>query len=271
MDRNVVMICLPTDTSYARAVLRGATRFACEQPDWSLGVRPLWDLRRGFHRIEVDGLLIQAMEPWHVEEALAANGSAVNVADAFAVKGLPTVISDHRKIGRAAAEHLLQRGLRHFAYYGNEQSLYSHERRVGFADALTSAGIELEDGWRYDDANDSVRLPRKGWLKKLPHPVGIMTAHDALARGVADGCISEGLRVPQDVAIIGVDNDEMACEVGGIPLSTVATDGEGIGYEAARLLGRLMAGQAIEQKLVLIPPLGVIARASTDLHLSAGQ
>ena len=103
------------------------------------------------------------------------------------------------------------------------------------------------------------------WLKTLECPVGVMAVHDHHARMVLDACLRLGLRVPQDVALIGFENDEVACQFGQVPLSSVARNSWREGYEAAALLDRLMAGRRPPKRDILIPPEGVVARRSTDM------
>src|SRR5262249_14356410 len=103
------------------------------------------------------------------------------------------------------------------------------------------------------------------WLQNLPKPVGVMAAHDLRALHTLDACRRKGIAVPEQVAVIGVDNDETCCNVGDPPLSSVKLDLEEIGFTAAELLDRLMQGKSASKKLIALKPLGVVTRRSTDI------
>src|SRR4029453_10165803 len=107
------------------------------------------------------------------------------------------------------------------------------------------------------------RLSR--WLKELPKPVGIFAGHDVWALQVVEACRLGGLRVPEDVAVVGVDNDDLICELARPSLSSVVVPAERVGYEAAALLERLLAGARPPRGPVLIPPPGVVSRQSSDV------
>lgn len=183
-------------------------------------------------------------------------------------RGVPRVNADHCGIGRVAAEHLLALGLRHFAYYGIEGPWFSAERERGFAGRLAEAGRpcatfrqrahEASEGWPARD----VRLAR--WLARLPKPVGLLAVHDYRARVVIEQCAQLGLAVPGDVAVLGVDNDEAACEYCVPSLSSVSRDPFACGLEAARLLAALMDGACPPPCDLFVRPEGVVQRRSTD-------
>jgi LacI family transcriptional regulator len=103
------------------------------------------------------------------------------------------------------------------------------------------------------------------WLKSLPKPVGLMACNDICGREVLQACAAAGLRVPDDVAVVGVDNDELMCELSSPPLSSIALDVEKAGYEAARLLDSLMSGHLAEERVVQVEPVYVVTRQSSEI------
>jgi LacI family transcriptional regulator len=127
-----------------------------------------------------------------------------------------------------------------------------HEAR-SFVPAATAADV----------AAQAADLRR--WLRELPKPVGIMACYDIRGQQVLDACRSAGLAVPAEVAVIGVDNDELLCDLASPPLTSVVPNAHRTGYEAAGLLDRLMAGKRVAAAPTLIAPLGVAARQSTDV------
>jgi LacI family transcriptional regulator len=103
------------------------------------------------------------------------------------------------------------------------------------------------------------------WLKQLPKPVGLMGCYDIRAREVLDACMLAGLAVPDEVAVIGVDNDDLICELAEPRLSSVIPNAHRTGYEAAALLERMLAGERVPPGAYLIPPVGIVTRHSTDM------
>ena len=187
------------------------------------------------------------------------------------IQGLdvPTVIPDHAAVAQAAAEHLLERHFRHFAFVGVERALWSKLRRDAFIDAIQQAGYpcymyspisrsRVLEGWE-GGQNDLA-----DWLQELPKPIGVMAAHDLRALCVLDACRRKGLAVPEQVAVIGVDDDETLCNLSDPPLSSVQLDHECIGFTAAELLDHLMRGKKPPKQPITVRPLGVSTRRSTD-------
>lgn len=167
----------------------------------------------------------------------------------------PRVIIPHEEVGRAAAEHLLSLGFRHFAFVEFADNVMERERCAGFQAAVTQAGqdfrvIRLRD------------LPAR--LPRLPRPMGLFAINDQNALTVIRACLDAGFRVPEQFAVVGADNTEILCKFAPVPLSSVNCNFEKQGYEAAALLHRLMNGQRPPARPVIISPGGVTVRRSTD-------
>ena len=184
-------------------------------------------------------------------------------------RGLATVVADSVMVGQLAAEHLLDCGFQHFAFYGLEDAFWSDQRSVSFQRHIAAAGFP---SLTYLSSARAAGRPWKDehqrlivWLKSLPKPVGLMACNDDLGQQVIEACKSAGLAVPDDVAILGADNDELVCELSDPPLSSVVINFEQAGYESARLLDRLMRGQRVTQEMILARSSHVVARQSTDI------
>jgi LacI family transcriptional regulator len=216
-----------------------------------------------------DGVIAVITDPAEARAARRLHIPVVNLAAAMQNCGLPRVTVDHYAVGRLAAEHLLSRGLRNLAYTGLQGLWYSQERQRGFVDRASEDGVQCEvfesSPMRETKASWGRRTaPLLRWLRTLPPPAGILAVQDYRARIVVDECLELGLRVPHDVAVIGVDNDSTVCELCQPTLSSVSRQARQVGYEAAALLDRLMAGQKPPSADILIPPEGIVARQSTD-------
>ncbi len=184
--------------------------------------------------------------------------------------GIPRVGVDNRLSGRLAAEYLLERGFRHFGYVGWETVHYSKERQAGFSSRIREEGFKVHV--RLDDP-EGKRHPRlvddlKGlgdWLKSLPTPCAIFAVHDYRAELVMEACAHLSLRVPKDIAVIGMDDDALVCEHSNPTLTSVCRDSGGIGWEAAALIDRMVHGEDVSTSEILVPPEGITERQSTDL------
>ncbi|MDI6451323.1 XylR family transcriptional regulator [Anaerobaca lacustris] len=179
-----------------------------------------------------------------------------------------TIVTDDRAIGDLAASHLLERGFRHFGYVGYDEMFWSQRRRESFAAKLHAAGHQCHF-WVQNRAPQAHQWPgeRKSlaaWLARQPKPLGVMACNDDRARNVVDACQIVGLNVPEEVAVVGVDNDEFVCNLSNPALSSVALNVEEAGYGAAERLDRLMNGLHVEAGSIMVVPTAVVARRSTE-------
>ena len=274
-----VALAFPLAVPYLALFMRGVTDYARQHGTWTFSVSPavsgpfpetLAMPVRSLRDWPGDGVIATITTPEEAEEAKRLEIPVVNLAGTLRDCELPRVMVDQKAIGRLAAEHLLDCGLRQFVYLGLQDVWYSQLRRDGFAERIAEAGGELqvyETPCRTD--------PCQSWqsgleeidrcLNKIYPPVGILAVHDYRARLLVEECMRLGLAVPSDVAIIGVDNDDIVCEFCQPPLSSVSRSGYQVGYQAAQLLDRLMAGQPAPETDLLVPPDGVVKRKSTDL------
>jgi LacI family transcriptional regulator len=271
--RPQVALMIETAGAYGRHLLQGITGYLRMHRPWSLflerreldSVPPRWlETWRG------DGILSRWSSPHVVEQFSRIKSAAVDLSGRRGPFGPPRIHCDDLAIGRVAAEHLLQRGLRSFGFCGYDGELWSTRRREGFLGALARAGLRCqvcESSWHGLGAQHFEEDLKhiEAWLVSLPSPVGVMACNDMLGFQVLDGCRSAGLKVPEDVAVLGADDDALLCGLCDSPLSSVIPNTEQIGYEAAALLDLLMEGGRAGFKERLISPLGVATRMSTDV------
>jgi LacI family transcriptional regulator len=219
----------------------------------------------------VDGIIV--FSAWHYpRELLQLKVPIVDVSNWQANERYLRVLPDDYAIGRLAADYLLDLGLRNFGFLGLAGVNFSVLRRKGFIDALASQNLVAEDmreqGYTFPPdttvpANVSPAV--LAWLLALPKPAGIFCSTDNRAAEVLEVCRLSGIRVPEDVCVLGVDNDELVTKVTHPPLSSIALPTHKIGFEAARLLDELMSGGERPAAPILFPPTGVVARQSTNL------
>ena len=252
-----------------RKVLQGISRFAMAE-GWKIVLQSAHDLEDNasseeWENLPIQGLLIDIVG--RSTKALAHCGlPAVNVSDTFSVQSdVPTVCMDSLAIGRLAAEHLLLQPVSHFAYAGQANRYYSEVRRQGFAETLSQAGHRC--------ATLISDKPREiaDWVTRLPKPVGIMASNDLHAARVLNSCRAANVDVRERVAIVGVDDSVAICHATYPTLTSVALQGERVGWEAARMLRDLLAAAAgrttpPRPANILVPPLAVEVRESSILH-----
>jgi LacI family transcriptional regulator len=223
---------------------------------------PVADLR-GF----VHGVIGHFSERELAEQVARAGLPAVDISPAQREGPvLPRVSTDDVAVGRLAAAHLLSLGLPHFAFFGTRPHYFSFLREKGFKEAIAAAGLSchvLLDSSA--DGSELVDGALEAWLRGLPKPIGVLASTDSRALQVLAMCRKTGTAVPKSVAVLGVENDDVFCELATPPLSSIALATRQIGYEAARMLDRLMAGEQPATGQVLVPPAGVVPRRSTDV------
>jgi LacI family transcriptional regulator len=260
-------------SSYGRGVLRGVMRYANLQRRWELHA----DLGRSADMTELwpdaDGAIVAGAMRAVFDHIRARARHVVFCSGAGDPTETPVVALDDEAAGAMAAQHFMDCQLRQFAFYGASGGHNVAGKRFrGFCKALEERGFachESELAWpTHAEWLSHAHWPRLiAWLRDLPKPIGIMAADDAVAHDLAGACLEANIGVPHHVAIIGVNNDDLLCEAAWPPLSSVEADYSRMGYQAAKTLDRLLAGEKLsaEERLFRLPPLGVVQRQSTSV------
>jgi LacI family transcriptional regulator len=265
---------LPIDTGYGRDVLRGIGRFRQEHPHLdvlkfseTLGEQP--DKLAG---LKLDGIIAKVTNR-RTEENFARLGiPAVNFSGQCQTRTLPTITTDDRFLGRMAFNHLARRGFRNFAFCGTSGHHASHLRLESFAAAVRERFPEspvttrlVPDGDQDTPFPDHVGAGLADWLQTLPKPLGVFTFTDRLGLEVDDACRRAGLKVPEEVGILGVGNDLTRIDFALVPLSSIELPTEQNGYEAATLLERWRVEGVRPPHYTTLRPRRLITRRSTDV------
>jgi LacI family transcriptional regulator len=269
-----VALIIDTLGVYGRRILRGINQYLRSHSPWSIYLDPYRRLEGSpphwLNHWHGDGIICRSITPGSVDRLRHLRIPIVNLNDSWTDLGFPLIRSDDRAVGRLAAEHLLERGFRRFAFCGFANSGWSQRRREGFADALRHKG-ELCSVYESPWGGNSRSYPGEKeyeaighWLASLPRPLGVLACNDERGLHVLDACQRIDAVVPDEVAVIGIDDDDLLCSLCSPPLSSVVPNPERIGYEAAALLDRLMAGDKPPRREFLVEPLGVTARQSTE-------
>jgi len=273
--RNVALI-IDASQPYDRKIVQGVAAYARQSGRWSIyleecGRQKIPDLRRW----SGDGVIADFDDLRVARAVRRLKIPVVGIGGGYGGydprSGIPYFASNEKEIARLAAQHLLDRGLTNLAFCGfppTATNRWSEVRMKSFEAYAARAGRPC---WTYTGRHrtprDWDRLQRglADWLSGLPKPLGVMACDDARARHVLEACRRLGLRVPDDVALIGVDNNEMLCELSPTPLSSVEQGLRRMGFEAAALLDRLMAGRKPSRLRYVIDPESVVTRRSTDV------
>lgn len=277
-----VALLLETSGHYGRGLLRGIIRYLRLHGMWSLYAST------GHYEQELPvarftGIIARV---WSVKLAMDIKAAGVpavvlepctgELEDANPLEGFNEILTNSPAIAKMIADHLVGQGLRSFAFCGFENCPWSLRREEAFCRDIADKGfpclrfrIDLRNWMRHGDWIHSFRKEQSRlttWLKSLPRSTGLMACNDMCGRQVLEACRDAGVRVPAHLAVVGVDNDELICDVSQPALSSLALDVERAGYEAAQLLGSLMAGCSERRKHVVpVEPLWVVERRSSDL------
>jgi LacI family transcriptional regulator len=266
-----IALLIETSNAYARGLLRGIVAYIREHQPWSLYLSehnrgdkvPSW-----LSSWKGDGIIARIENPSIAAALRNLSAPIVDVSAARLVPSLPWFETDDGAVAHLAAEHLLERGFSNFAFAGDSRFNWSKWRGEHFENCIRAAGHQCSvynSPRRPPPDDDSLIEDLANWLKELPKPVGVMACYDFRGQQVLDACRRHNIAVPDEVAVIGVDNDELLCELSDPPLSSVIPSTHRTGYEAAALLDQMLKGRRVKGETHLIPPIGVATRQSTDV------
>jgi LacI family transcriptional regulator len=270
-DEKRIALAFPIGLAFLDRLFSGIASYAQRRGGWSFTSAPeaINASIRWLRDWSGDGAFVLVLTPADAHLARRLRIPVVNLASWLPSSGVPTVSVDHEEVGRLAARYLLGKHFVRLGYYGTDGLWFSELRRRGFEGVVRDAGKHCstllvqhpaDPDPRWTDQQEEIQL----WLKAQRPPVGIMASTDLRARMVVEACGPLGLRVPDDVAVLGVDNDPIACEFSKPPLSSISRNDQEVGYRAAALLDHLMGGGAPPDGPVYIAPDGVVQRGSTE-------
>jgi LacI family transcriptional regulator len=267
-----IALLIGQDLSFSRNVIRGVREYALSKPTWVFRNGPASKEVLPFLRDwNPHGIIAGLYDRDFAHRVVKLRKPLVDTGCTIAGLSVPVVDVDHVAVGRMAAEYFLSLGFQNFGYFGVETAVHSRLREQSFRERLAEAGRTATScyenylgrgstttSWRVLD-----RQTRR-WLQGLAKPVAIFACNDIPARALADACSQLGLHIPSQVALLGVDNDDLECSMTQPPLSSIAIPDERIGYEAAHLLDQMMSDRRRPTAPLFLPPVRVVARQSTD-------
>jgi len=267
-----VALLIETSHGYGRSVLDGVVRYLNMYGPWSLYFRPkgleasppAW-----LREWNGDGVLVRVDNTEMAEAVWQSGIPAVNLRLNYPEFPLPVVGLDNLALGPIAFEHLLDCGLQHFGFCASASAEYpwEDERLLSFQKCVEATGRTCSVFRGFDAPWEEEENAMAEWIRNLPKPVGVMACHDDRGLELLEACRRAGVHVPEEVAVIGVDNDDFVCKLSNPPMTSISPNAERIGFEAAALLADLMKNKRRKKprKSILLPPGGVVPRESTDV------
>lgn len=270
--RRSVALFIETSNAYARGVLEGIVAYVRHHKAWSVylpeqerGSKPPDWLRTW----KGDGIIARIETDEIAQMLRETRQPVVDVSAARHLKNIPWVETDDQAIAKIAVEHLLERGFRHLAFCGDPSFNWSVWRQQHFEHLANEAGCECHVLQTLPKSSENYSWNQEkqaltNWLKQLPRPVGIMACYDIQAQKLLEVCRELEVTVPEEVAVLGVDNDPLLCDLSHPSLTSIICNTHRTGYEAARLLDRMMSGEQVGSTPILVEPMGIESRQSTD-------
>jgi LacI family transcriptional regulator len=265
-----VAVLVDTSRSYGRDIVRGVRRYVAEHGPWSLYLEPR-DLRSSFpdwlRNWSGDGILSRTVDETLLRHLKAAKLPVIELRTSVLDHPFPFVGMDNSVVGARVAEHFRNRGFRHFACCVDASEAFFIERSERFAQAVGEAGFDCPVFQSRRKNWDQHQRDLVAWLRSLPKPVGIFAVNDQLGFWLLDAARRARLAVPEELAVVGAENDNMLCETASPPLSSVRLRGRAVGYDAARLLDEWMGGKRVPKRgeKHLHPPGDIVTRQSSDI------
>ena len=269
-----VVLLIESSRGSGRAFLRGVANYANHQGPWSVfwepgGLEKAWPMLQS---MEADGIIMRDVD--ELDQVLAFGVPMVVMGHKRKeVSGSLNVVTDSPKVARLAADHLLQCGFRNFAFCScgegpGDSASWSKLRRECFGEYIHEAGFDCQD-YSIPPTSGARNWTRERrllaeWLENLLKPVGLFACNDDCGVQVIEACRWAGLKVPDQIGVIGADDDDIVCGLANPPMSSVAINFERAGYEAANALGQLMRHKLVTHRRISVHPTHVVARRSTD-------
>ena len=264
-----IALLVDTSTGWGRGIIKGVISYAEKHGPWDIHLRPSDTSRqlRLPNTWKGDGVIARVVTTDLANHLQSTNLPVVNVSATEFGKGIPRVTHDGQSVVDLAIDHFAQRGIRSFGYFGAHRRQYSIARGELYAELCRQRGFDCSifshDKHYCDDESLQARLG--AWLKTLPSTTGILTWGVERGVDIINAAVTNSMQVPEQIAVLGGDDDELICRAVRPTLSGIRFTGERIGFEAAHMLDRMLRGEPIDNTDVLIKPTGVTARGSTDV------
>lgn len=272
-----IILLIDISEEYGQGLLKGITRYSKEHGPWIFCKMPLFYRETlGMEGIvnfakewEADGIIAQLYNDLDIKKLVDAGIYVIAEDFKERFSDIPNITGGYLEAGQMGAEYFLKKGFKNFAFYGFKNIVWSRERAEGFERTLNAQGYEVHhfdqdkapsrELWYYKPSVLSQ------WLQSLPKPIAIMSCDDERGQHITEACKHARIQIPEEIAVLGVDNDVTTCNLSDPPLSSIGLNTERGGYEAARLMEMLITKQVTEPFDIVVKPTTVITRQSTDI------
>jgi LacI family transcriptional regulator len=272
---NIPQVAMLVDTSrsYGRDIVRGIRRYVAEHGPWSLYLESR-DLRSSFpewlKKWPGDGILARTVDPLLLKQLKATKLPVIEMRSTSLKHPFPFVGIDNQIVGQRVATHLMDRGFRRFACYMDTSELFFQQRCQSFVGSLQARGFECsvfetQSGTTKPQRWDQHQRQVADWLSSLAKPCAVFATNDQLGFWVLDAARRAGISVPEEIAVIGAENDKTLCDTAWPPLSSVQLRGQNVGYAASKMLDEWMHQKTKPPMELLLPPGEIIVRQSSDI------
>jgi LacI family transcriptional regulator len=273
-----ILVLVEASREYSRGILSGLALYSKIRGPWMFVTRPPFYVDESIDStviswidtLAIDGIILQGR---YITDRIRKSGVPLIALDVNTkLKGIPEILCNNQRIGQMAAEHLLECGFSHFAFCGFDHLTWSQQRCDSFRQTVEHAGHPCNI---YEQSQKGVvqswtreYLSIVDWLAALPKPLGLMACNDDRGQQILEACKIAGFSVPEEIAVVGADNDQLECALTAPPLSSVSLNLEKAGYQTAETMDKLFQGKKPGD--IIVDPIQVVRRQSTDI-VAAGD
>jgi len=274
MDANRIRVALLIDKSesYDRGLIQGIIKYSNLFTPWDFFLGgpnyTVFDKKKKFIKRIIDWSpdCIVMNDCFKMSEFKELGVPILVTPSSQRISGAINIIADDYKIGELGANYFIDKSFKNFAFYGSDQIFWSFERKKAFQETVLSRGLNffeaeslLNDEWQN---NPHKLIP---WLQKLPKPVAVMACSDLFGVHLIKAAQTAQLKVPEDVSILGVDNDEFVCNLYGLPMSSIDQDPEAVGFKVAQCIRAFLVGGKKQPDEIVGANFKVVSRLSTNI------
>lgn len=266
-----IILVIESSRAYGRGLLRGIARYSNIKGPWTFYNEPGDEYREvpNLKNFKADGIIARLSEKTSLKKLKSIGLPVIAIGLRKPIAGFANIEPDSKKIGKMAAEHFIRKNFTNFAYCGIEDMKGSQDRRDAFKKIIKAAGYKTDvyeiSLAKLNNSWDQQQHKMASWLKSLTRPVAIMAYNDDHARRIITACSIADIKIPYEVAILGVDNDSLVCDLTTPPLSSINLNVEKAGFEAAELLDNMISKKTVKNKKIIVNPTHIVTRQSTDI------
>ena len=262
-----IALLIETSTSYGRELIRGIAQYADLNASWIFFNEPrgIMDKLPRLYKWKPDGIIMRDT-PENMKLLKLSIPTIISIRYKKTVDNIPNIISDSNEIGKIATNYFRNKGFTQFAFCGFDNMPWSKERESALKNEIApkeNLYIYRNKKIKSDYEQELVWLSR--WLKSLPKPIALLACNDVKGATIIEACKLAKVKIPQEIAILGVNNDDMICEITSPPLSSISLDIKNAGYEAGKTLDKMIKDGKKENKKIVVKPQRIVTRSSTDI------